>query len=201
MEGSEAQTVGIGARAEAPVPHPGISHLYDFTITQLVDGVAVGGVCPQIVARGLDADTDGDGTPDVDDPDDDDDGFTDEVEIALGTNPLDPDSVPGSAGTPTTETRVSSYRLYPAEPSPFRSGQGTRIRFDLPAAGTASLELFDVSGRLVRTFSRSDQLDAGRHSLIWDGRDDHGRRLASGVYLYRLRAGSFHDAQRLVLME
>jgi len=42
---------------------------------------------------------------------------------------------------------------------------------------------------------------AGRHQATWNGRDDHGRSVASGMYVYRLRAGSFTESKRMILMK
>ena len=59
------------------------------------------------------------------------------------------------------------------------------LRFTLPTAGTVHLALHDARGRRVRTLLGAD-LDAGEHTVRWDGRDDAGRFLPTGVYLYRL---------------
>ncbi|MCA9754003.1 MAG: T9SS type A sorting domain-containing protein, partial [Gemmatimonadetes bacterium] len=75
-------------------------------------------------------------------------------------------------------------------PNPF-SGS-TAIRFALPEKAPVSLRVYDVSGRLVRTLVNAP-LDAGRHAVTWDGRDDRGRTAASGVYFYRLSS----DAREL----
>jgi flagellar hook assembly protein FlgD len=62
------------------------------------------------------------------------------------------------------------------------------------------LDVLDVSGRHVRTLVYGD-VEAGRRVAVWEGRDDHGLRVASGVYFYRLRAGAFVETRRMVLLK
>jgi flagellar hook assembly protein FlgD len=73
-----------------------------------------------------------------------------------------------------------------SRPNPF-VGQ-TTFEFALPRAGDVKLTAFDAAGRLVRTLALGRQLE-GTHRVAWDGRDDAGRIVASGVYLVRLEAG------------
>jgi hypothetical protein len=80
---------------------------------------------------------------------------------------------------------ASDLRVVTA-PNPFRAA--TTIRFSVAAAGPATLAIHDVGGRLVRTLLDA-ALVPGDRRVVWDGRDDAGRALASGVYFYRLRTG------------
>jgi flagellar hook assembly protein FlgD len=66
-------------------------------------------------------------------------------------------------------------------------------------AGELVLEVYNVLGQRVRTLHRG-VLPAGRHRFVWDGRDEKGRAAASGVYLYRLRAGDFRAVRAAVLL-
>jgi hypothetical protein len=91
------------------------------------------------------------------------------------------------------------FSLYPCAPNPFNPV--TTIRYDIPAGGAhVSLAIFDVTGRRVRTLVDSS-LPAGRLSVTWDGRDDRGQGLASGVYFYRMLAGSFVETRKTVLLK
>jgi uncharacterized repeat protein (TIGR01451 family) len=92
----------------------------------------------------------------------------------------------------------SVYSLATGRPNPFRDR--VTIRFDLPVAGHADLAVFDVTGRRVRTVIRG-RLDAGRYAPIWDGRDEHGSRVAAGVYFVRLRAGDFTATRKSVRLD
>ena len=81
-------------------------------------------------------------------------------------------------------------------PNPFSAT--TRLRWELTAPAAARADLFDRSGRLVRTLLDA-RLDTGNHSLTWDGCDDRGDRLDPGVYLLRLRAGQDSQLLKVVL--
>jgi hypothetical protein len=82
-----------------------------------------------------------------------------------------------------------------ARPNPFVSQ--TEIAFTVPAAGRASLRLFDARGRLVRTLV-SGSVAAGVHRASWDGRDARGREVGSGVYFVRLDAFGVTETRRLL---
>jgi uncharacterized repeat protein (TIGR01451 family) len=90
------------------------------------------------------------------------------------------------------------YSLSTGRPNPFRDR--VTIRFDLPAPGEASLVVFDVTGRRVRTIV-SGRLDAGRYAPVWDGRDDAGSRVAAGVYFVRLQAADFTATRKSVRLK
>ena len=108
------------------------------------------------------------------------DGFYDRDEIDAGSNPADPSTPDNVAAEPAPATRLA---FRGALPNPFRSK--TEFSFQLPAAGTAKLTLFDLRGREVRVLA-DGPLPAGPQSLPFDGRDAHGRRLTAGVYFARL---------------
>jgi hypothetical protein len=61
------------------------------------------------------------------------------------------------------------------------------------------LQIFDVSGSIVRTPVDGWQ-EPGEYSEVWDGRDDSGKQLPSGVYFYRLEAGDFVATRKMVLL-
>lgn len=84
-----------------------------------------------------------------------------------------------------------------APPNPFR--RGTSIQFETSRAGVARLEVYDVGGRLVRSLLHRE-LAPGPHALVFDGLDDQGARLASGIYLLRLSAGGETRTRRAVLL-
>jgi flagellar hook assembly protein FlgD len=57
-----------------------------------------------------------------------------------------------------------------------------------------------VSGRLVRTLV-DEHRAAGRYQVQWNGLDDGGRAVSSGVYFYRMQAGSFHETRKMILLK
>jgi PKD repeat protein len=95
------------------------------------------------------------------------------------------------------EAPRARFALRPNVPNPFNPT--TRIEFSLAEPGRAQLEILDVRGRLLRVLY-DGQAVAGSHAQLWDGCDDHGFAVASGVYLCRLRAGARSESRRLVLV-
>jgi len=83
-------------------------------------------------------------------------------------------------------------------PNPFR-GQ-TTLRFALPEATDVTLSVYDVRGRKVATLV-DRALPAGTHDVTWNGRSDSGRKLASGIYFYRIEAGAVTQTKRLTLIQ
>ena len=83
-------------------------------------------------------------------------------------------------------------------PNPFNPT--TTIAFALPEAADVRLEVFDAMGRRVATLANGSY-SAGHHESQWNARTDAGEPVASGIYLYRLRAGSFEAVGRMVLMK
>jgi len=92
----------------------------------------------------------------------------------------------------------SAYALSQNYPNPFNPE--TQIAYSLPEAGRVRLIVYNLLGQTVRTLVDEPQA-AGRHSVRWDGRDEAGRRLASGVYLYRLKAKEFSAVRRMVMVK
>jgi len=85
-----------------------------------------------------------------------------------------------------SSTLPESFTLHQNYPNPFNSS--TVIRFALPTANDVELSIFNLAGQQVATLVEGAR-ETGTYTVHWDGRDDSGRALASGVYLYRLRAG------------
>lgn len=98
---------------------------------------------------------------------------------------------------PNATPRAVAF-LAPSQPNPVRSN-GAMIRFGLATRGQASLEVFDVTGRKVRTLVDGVR-EAGDQQVRWDARDGAGHPLPAGLYLYRLRTGAFEASQRMVLV-
>lgn len=82
-------------------------------------------------------------------------------------------------------------------PNPFNPM--TTIAFSTPSRGRTALEIYDVSGRLVRTLV-DGTLDAGRHERLWDGTDDAGREIGSGLYFYRVTFGEESKSRKMILV-
>jgi hypothetical protein len=91
-----------------------------------------------------------------------------------------------------------STRLEQNSPNPFNPT--TAIRFSLASRENVTVAVYDLSGRLVRTLLKGAR-ETGNHVVTWDGRDNAGTNVASGVYFYRLDAGKFSDTKKMVLLK
>jgi WD40 repeat protein len=91
----------------------------------------------------------------------------------------------------------AAFALYPNYPNPFNPS--TTLRFSLPQAGEVELAVYDLLGQRVATLVKGPR-EAGPHALVWDGRNDAGHELASGVYLCRLAAGNRAETRKLLLL-
>jgi flagellar hook assembly protein FlgD len=85
-------------------------------------------------------------------------------------------------------------------PLPNPAQKGSMMRFALRAAGQIDLDLYDVAGHRVRQIA-SGPFPAGAQTLRWDGTDDRGRTVASGVYLLNLRADGVSRTIKVSVME
>jgi hypothetical protein len=88
------------------------------------------------------------------------------------------------------------FALHQNYPNPFNPAAS--IRFDLPANAFVALKIYDISGREVRTLM-SENKPAGSHQVIWDGTDNAGRRVGSGIYFYKIAAGEYIKTMKMVL--
>jgi hypothetical protein len=88
----------------------------------------------------------------------------------------------------------ANYELVQNFPNPFNPE--TLIRYSLPEAATVTLEVYNLLGQKVRTLADHAPQAADFYAITWNGRDDSGKVLASGVYIYRLTAGSFVSTRR-----
>jgi hypothetical protein len=111
----------------------------------------------------------------------DDAAFTDQAPTGI-------DDTPGK----------SSVTMYQNVPNPFNPS--TRISFDLESRENVTISVYDVKGRLVNTLLKGT-LDAGPHSVDWDGTSAEGTRVSSGVYLYVLRTSTETISRRMVMLK
>jgi len=109
-------------------------------------------------------------------------------------------SAPETAVLEKAEALPRAPDLEQNYPNPFNSN--TVIPFSLPVAGEVELAVFDLTGQQVARLV-SGVRQAGTHAVGWDGRDDVGRELASGVYICRLTigAGKRVEARKLTLLK
>ncbi len=91
-----------------------------------------------------------------------------------------------------------SYRLKQNYPNPFNPE--TRIYFQIPNAQQVEIMVYNILGQRVRTLVQN-HFNAGQHVVNWDGRNDAGQRVTSGVYIYRIKAGEFIDSKKMLMVK
>ena len=108
-----------------------------------------------------------------------------------------------TVGIDEGEAIPTTFGLEQNYPNPFNPS--TTIRYQLPTASTISIKVFDMLGREVRDLLAAAQ-PAGRYNITWNGTNDAGEGLASGLYLYRIRATggekeTFTMVRKMVLLK
>ena len=97
-----------------------------------------------------------------------------------------------------TTSRPAEFELNQNYPNPFNPS--TKIEFALLHSGFVSLDLYDILGRKVRTLV-SEYMSSGYKSVLWDGKNDDGKDVTSGIYFYRLTVGDFSEAKKMLLLK
>jgi hypothetical protein len=123
------------------------------------------------------------------------------VELATSDVDVSPilESISFTAGSAAigSELSVTPARTFAARPNPFNPQ--VRLSFELPDAGSVSLNIVDVTGRRVRGLV-DGALQAGAHDVVWRGIDDDGRPVASGTYLAQLTTRTGSMIRKLTLL-
>jgi len=99
--------------------------------------------------------------------------------------------------TSRDQLSLVTFRLEQNYPNPFNPE--TAISYHLPDACHVTLKIYNLLGQQIKTLVDHDA-PAGSHTIRWDGKDEHGHNLASGIYLYRLEAGSYVASKKLALV-
>lgn len=90
------------------------------------------------------------------------------------------------------------FQLYQNYPNP--ANPTTTIQYDVPKATMIELNIYNILGVKIRTLYKAHQ-NSGRHRITWDGKDNLGKEVASGVYLYQIKAEGFVKVKKLVLLK
>jgi hypothetical protein len=120
------------------------------------------------------------------------------AEDELGRESTDTMDVVVDTGSGIDDGPRGLNRLDVNYPNPFNPT--TTIRFEVAATGRATLRIYDVQGRLITTLVDDVRERGIEYRVTWDGRDDDGRAVASGVYFARLEAAGFAQTRKMVLL-
>jgi hypothetical protein len=115
-----------------------------------------------------------------------------------GTVEVLPTGVRWIEGSTEEDSRPTSFSISQNYPNPFNPV--TEFRLSLPRASHVKVEVFNILGQNVKTLVDKD-LKAGGFVVGWDGKDETGAEVSSGLYFYRVRAGDFSDVRKMVLLK
>jgi len=135
------------------------------------------------------ADLDGDGDLDIAIANRNSDNVSILKNLTIETNVQDESEV---------REKYDIFHLSQNYPNPFN--QITKIEFNLARSGFVSLTIYDILGRNVRTLV-SEHLSPGYKSVLWNGKNDAGKEVASGIYFYQLKTKDFTETKKLVLLK
>ncbi len=105
-----------------------------------------------------------------------------------------------SVGPVTTQTIPETFALLQNYPNPFNPT--TEISYNIPSGfqETVTLTIYDLSGKKIRTLVNQKQ-GVGSYQVLWNGTNDLGQPMASGVFMYKLQAGSFSQSRKMLLLK
>ncbi|MBC8415880.1 MAG: T9SS type A sorting domain-containing protein, partial [Candidatus Cloacimonetes bacterium] len=93
---------------------------------------------------------------------------------------------------PSTDYQLTNY------PNPFNPT--TTINYSLKENSKVSLSIYNIKGQKIKTLAH-DEFTKGSHSIIWNGRDSNDKRVDSGIYFYKLKAGDYQKVRKMVLLK
>lgn len=96
-----------------------------------------------------------------------------------------------------TSEKPSSYELFQNFPNPFNAT--TKIHYTLPQRSEIQITVHDVRGRMVKELYNGEQ-NTGYHSLIWDGTNDNGINVGSGLYVYKIKSTHYNETKKMILI-
>jgi len=119
-----------------------------------------------------------------------------EIEVVAADYPIEPINVTTLAEGDMTVPQVTA--LKGNYPNPFNPS--TTIAFDIAQDGMVAIEVYNIKGQKVKTVT-NEAMKAGRYTVVWNGDDNNGREVGSGVYFYRMTSGGYTKTQKMLLMK
>lgn len=106
---------------------------------------------------------------------------------------------PLAGGVLDIQTTPTEFALLQNFPNPFNPD--TTIGYELAESADVTLQIYNVVGQVVRTLIAAESQSIGRYQVRWDGMDDRGMPVSSGIYFYQISAGKFQDVRKLMLLK
>jgi parallel beta-helix repeat protein len=97
------------------------------------------------------------------------------------------------------EKIITHFSLKQNYPNPFNPE--TTIRFDLPRQSDVQLKIYNIQGKLVRSLSNKKIWSVGSHTVFWDGKNDSGKAVSSGIYFYKLKTKGYNKTRKMLLLK
>ena len=105
---------------------------------------------------------------------------------------------PLALGVEETESLPKDYSLFQNYPNPFNPS--TVISYSIPKAGFVKLQIFDITGKQIRSLVNTNQ-QPGRYDISFNGRDDYGNTIPSGIYFYTLSSEKFTETRKMLMLK
>ncbi len=100
-------------------------------------------------------------------------------------------------GINDNQAAIEGFQLHQNYPNPFNPN--TTITFYLPSSEVVNLAIYNTLGQKIRNLV-SERVSAGEHTINWDAKDEQGKEVPGGVYFYKISAGEFRSAKKMVLL-
>ena len=124
---------------------------------------------------------------------------TDGVSNSLSSNGPYKLTIDASSVSTVDENNLPmDFALHANYPNPFNPT--TSIKYDLPENAVVSIMIYDIMGREIRHLVNETQ-SAGFKAIMWDGTNNYGQQVGTGMYLYQIKAGSFVQTRKMLLMK
>jgi len=108
-------------------------------------------------------------------------------------------TITGTVGVEEVTGVPTEFSVSQNYPNPFNPS--TTIKFGLPAQAPVTMEVYNVLGVKVRTLINGEVMNAAVHQIQWNGKDDAGVSVSSGVYIYRVKAGAFQMSKKMMMLK
>ncbi len=107
-------------------------------------------------------------------------------------------SGPTDVGNQRLPTVIKTFALLQNYPNPFNPN--TTIEYELPKSGNVEVKVFSINGQLVKTLESTRQVQ-GMHSVVWDGKNNNGQTVASGLYIYQVAFENSMLAKKMLFIK
>ena len=99
--------------------------------------------------------------------------------------------------TSSSET-IGSFKIFPNYPNPFN--KSTIIEFFVSNRTDINVTIYDITGKEVIKLIKNTSFIPGKHKVVWNGTDEYGKEVSSGVYLTEMKTGSFREVRKILLI-